>query len=144
MWLVWAVSVSSRKMTVFEQWYQNVCYIIQFSADSTLLFWEFTYPLLNRTSTDPFLQQTPSADMRSRDLVFLHNLHHRICEWLLCYTGADTSFIAFMLLMHKPPFVVEVPPNFSWRCLQFSTNFVLPPPTIFPFFVSRSAFSIVV
>jgi hypothetical protein len=29
--------------------------------------------------------------MRSWDLVFLHNLHHRIYEWLLCYT--DTTVV---------------------------------------------------
>ena len=39
--------------------------------------------------------------------------------------------------MHKPPFVVEVPQNISWRCLQFSTNFVLVPPlSFFPHFLS--------
>lgn len=29
--------------------------------------------------------------MRSQDLVFLHNLHRRICEWLFCY--ADTTVL---------------------------------------------------
>jgi hypothetical protein len=59
----------SEKWQVFEQCYQNVCYIIQFSADSMLVFWEFTFPLLNRTSRGPFLHQTPSADMRSQGLL---------------------------------------------------------------------------